>query len=82
MGAGALGRRGLHEHAWSRGAGDGLRRLLADQLVLLRPRCADGLRATAEDERMAGFIHIGTSTGASADRERPALAEIASRYGA
>lgn len=35
----------------------------------------------ADDERMAGFIHIGTSTGAPADRERPALAEITSRFG-
>jgi nitroreductase len=34
------------------------------------------------EERMAGFIHIGTSTGAPADRERPELAEITSRYGA
>lgn len=36
----------------------------------------------AEDERMAGFIHIGTSTGTPADRERPVLADIVSRYGA
>ena len=43
MGAGAVGRRRLHEHA-RRGAGDGVRRLLADQLVLLRPRRAERLR--------------------------------------
>lgn len=36
----------------------------------------------AEDERIAGFIHIGTPTAAPADRERPALADIVSRFGA
>ncbi|TCR63733.1 nitroreductase [Bosea sp. BK604] len=35
----------------------------------------------ADDERMAGFIHIGTSTAAPADRERPVLAEITSHFG-
>lgn len=36
----------------------------------------------ADDERMAGFIHIGTAETVPADRERPALADIVSRYGA
>lgn len=35
----------------------------------------------AEDERMAGFIHIGTSTATPSDRDRPALADITSRFG-
>jgi nitroreductase len=34
------------------------------------------------DERIAGFIHIGTAEAAPADRERPALADIVSRFGA
>lgn len=36
----------------------------------------------AEDERMAGFVHIGTPTAAPADRERPVLADIVTRFGA
>jgi len=36
----------------------------------------------AEDERVAGFVHIGTSTATPADRERPVLADIVSHYGA
>lgn len=36
----------------------------------------------AEDERMAGFIHIGTPTAAPADRERPVLADVVTRFGA
>lgn len=35
----------------------------------------------ADDERIAGFVHIGTPTAAPADRERPDLAEIVSRFG-
>ena len=38
-----------------------------------RFRSALGL---AEDERMAGFVHIGRATIAPEDRPRPALAEI------
>jgi nitroreductase len=34
----------------------------------------------APNERMAGFIYIGTVTEPSADRERPALASIVTRY--
>lgn len=34
------------------------------------------------DERIAGFIHIGTPTAAPADRERPVLADIVSHFGA
>ena len=34
------------------------------------------------DERVAGFIHLGTPTAAPADRERPALADIVSHFGA
>jgi nitroreductase len=34
------------------------------------------------DERIAGFIHIGTPTSAPADRERPVIADIVSHYGA
>src|SRR2546423_10479008 len=37
-----------------------------------------GLR---ENERVAGFIHIGTPAHAPEDRPRPALAEIATRFG-
>jgi nitroreductase len=40
---------------------------------------AFGLR---EDERIAGFIHIGSSEAVLADRERPVLADIVSRFGA
>ncbi len=36
----------------------------------------------SESERMAGFVHIGTPTAVPADRERPVLAHIVSRYGA
>lgn len=35
-----------------------------------------------EDERIAGFVHIGTPTAAPADRERPELAQIVTRFGA
>jgi nitroreductase len=35
-----------------------------------------------EDERIAGFVHIGTPTATPADRERPALSDIVSHYGA
>jgi nitroreductase len=31
-------------------------------------------------ERLAGFIHIGSPAGAAQDRDRPALSEIATRY--
>ena len=31
-------------------------------------------------ERMAGFVHIGTATSPSPDRPRPALAEIVTRF--
>jgi nitroreductase len=34
------------------------------------------------EERIAGFIHIGTAETAPADRERPALADVVSRFGA
>jgi nitroreductase len=36
-----------------------------------------GLKA---DERLAGFIHIGTPSRPSADRPRPALTEIVTRF--
>jgi len=36
----------------------------------------------AADERVAGFIHIGTPTMAPTDRDRPALADIVSHFGA
>jgi nitroreductase len=36
----------------------------------------------ADGERIAGFVHIGTAEAAPADRERPALADIVSRFGA
>ena len=35
-----------------------------------------------EDERIAGFIHLGTPAAPITDRERPVMAEIVSRYGA
>ena len=31
-------------------------------------------------ERIAGFVHIGTATSPSPDRPRPALAEIVTRF--
>jgi nitroreductase len=34
-----------------------------------------------QQERLAGFIHIGRSEGLAEDRDRPALSEIATRYG-
>jgi nitroreductase len=40
---------------------------------------AFGLEA---EERIAGFIHLGTATSVPADRERPVLADIVSHYGA
>lgn len=36
----------------------------------------------AEDERMAGFIHLGTPTAPITDRDRPVMADIVSYYGA
>ena len=36
----------------------------------------------AEDERMAGFVHLGTPTAPITDRDRPAMADIVSYYGA
>lgn len=40
---------------------------------------AFGLEA---DERIAGFIHLGSADGRPADRERPELSTIVSRFGA
>lgn len=34
------------------------------------------------EERIAGFIHLGTAQTTPADRERPALADIVSHFGA
>jgi len=39
----------------------------------------DGLGLKA-DEKLAGFIHIGTQTKPSEDRPRPALADIVTRF--
>ena len=39
----------------------------------------DGLGLKA-DEKLAGFIHIGTPTKSSEDRPRPALADIVTRF--
>lgn len=36
----------------------------------------------AAEERIAGFIHLGTPASVPADRERPVLADIVSHYGA
>lgn len=36
----------------------------------------------AEDERIAGFVHIGTPTAPITDRDRPVMSEIVSHYGA
>lgn len=36
----------------------------------------------AAEERIAGFIHLGTPTSVPADRERPVLADIVSHFGA
>jgi nitroreductase len=38
--------------------------------------------ALADNERIAGFIYIGTAKDKPADRERPALSTIVTRYGA
>lgn len=35
-----------------------------------------------EDERVAGFVHLGTPTMTPADRDRPQLSDIVSHYGA
>lgn len=35
----------------------------------------------APEERIAGFVHIGTSQAAPSDRERPALEAIVTRFG-
>ena len=43
-------------------------------------RVLDAL-GVAANERIAGFIHIGTAAHAGVDRPRPPLAEIATRYG-
>lgn len=40
---------------------------------------AFGLEA---EERIAGFIHLGTASSVPPDRERPVLADIVSHYGA
>jgi nitroreductase len=35
----------------------------------------------SDQERIAGFIHIGTATEPPMDRPRPALRDIVTRYG-
>jgi nitroreductase len=35
----------------------------------------------APDEKVAGFVHIGTAAKPPEDRPRPALDQVASRYG-
>ena len=35
----------------------------------------------AADERMAGFVHLGTPTAPITDRDRPVMADIVSYYG-
>jgi hypothetical protein len=32
------------------------------------------------DEKLAGFIHIGTASNSTEDRPRPALSEIVTRF--
>jgi nitroreductase len=36
----------------------------------------------AEDERIAGFVHLGTPTAPISDRDRPVMADIVSHFGA
>jgi nitroreductase len=36
----------------------------------------------ATDEKLAGFVHIGRAQRAVEDRDRPALADIVTRFGA
>ena len=36
----------------------------------------------ADDERIAGFVHLGTPTAPITDRDRPVMADIVSYYGA
>jgi len=43
------------------------------------PRVREAL-GLADNERIAGFIYIGTQREKQPDRERPALSEIVSRW--
>ena len=43
-------------------------------------RVLDALLASAPHERIAGYIHIGTSTELPTERPRPVLAEIVSEF--
>lgn len=47
--------------------------------IAYSPRVRDALKL-AENERVAGFIYIGTPAEAPLERERPALADIVSRW--
>ncbi len=47
--------------------------------IAYSPRVKAALKL-AENERIAGFVYIGTASETQADRDRPALAEIVTRY--
>ena len=78
MGTGAVRRRQRDEHR-DRGNRARLRRMLAHRLVRIRSRRAGGTGIEA-DEKLAGFIHIGTASNSTEDRPRPALSEIVTRF--
>jgi hypothetical protein len=48
-------------------------------VVFLQPRRARGLKLAA-NERVAGFIYIGTATEQQPDRDRPQLAKIVTSW--
>lgn len=48
--------------------------------IAYSPRVREALQL-ADNERIAGFVYIGTSAEAPDERDRPALADIVSRWG-
>ena len=79
VGAGALLRRGLPEPVPGRQR-HGLRHLLDHRVVRLQRRRARRARARPPTRSVAGFVYIGTAKERQADRERPDLGRITSRW--
>jgi nitroreductase len=48
--------------------------------IAYSPRVREALQL-ADNERIAGFVYIGTPAEASRERDRPALADVVSRWG-